>query len=202
MTIDLLATLWSPALEPHPRNSQMAVFLTHRPWAAPEAYLHVVFKPAAAEVLAQFEREWRAPRELVETLRLNNGAHLFAGSLSVFGVVRAGQLLNRSNRYELPPFNIERENGEWMRGGRFLAVGAYRLDGSRACISRENGEVVVFPKAHHARPQSKETNASTGVRFGSLEEWLRAEIERYRCLYDEAGRLVGLPELTGPPRSV
>jgi hypothetical protein len=181
--------------EPHgvQRESAAAWFLTPTPWVGPAAYLHILYKPAPKPVLGQVAHRWRFPREFSELLSEHNGAILFSGSIAVYGVVPAGQLLNRSDPYGLPPFNIEPENESWSyQSDRFLVVGGYRQDGSRACIDRVDSRVLVFPRG-----------AQTPIAcFANVSDWIDREVDRYRTLYDREGRLVGMPEETGPPRSL
>lgn len=166
-------------------------FVTPTPWVGSAAYFHVVFKPAPTDALRDVAERWRFPNALVDLLSRNNGAILFCGSISVYGVHLAGQLLNRTDPYARLPFNIEWENDTWRyERERLLVIGAYRQDGSVACIDRTTSGVIIFPRG------GDEPIAA----FDNLGHWLTSEIARYRNLYDEQGRLFGTAEETGPPR--
>src|SRR6202011_1420836 len=103
------------------------------------------------------------PPAVVDFLGHQNGAMLFSGSLNLYGVVEPGRLLNREDRFSLPPFNIERENAAWpFHRDRLLVVGGYRYDGSRACIDRADTRVHVFRKGERI----------PSVSWPSLENWL------------------------------
>ncbi len=175
------------------REGAHACFLTATPWVGPAAYLHVVFRPAPKAPLREVAERWRFPTEFTDLLREHNGMILFSGSIAVYGVVPSGQLINRTDPYARLPFNIEPENASWSHDpDRFLVIGGYQEDGSRACMDRMTSEVFVFPRR----------GTDPIVVFGTLDQWLTSEIARYRNLYDREGRLFGTPEATGPPRPI
>lgn len=93
-----------------------------------EAYLHIVFKPAPSELLAEAEERWSFPRVVVDFLSKQNGAILFLQSLSLFSVFEPTGSSNRQDGFSLPPFKIERENqSRRFRSDRLLVVGGYLL---------------------------------------------------------------------------
>jgi hypothetical protein len=124
----------------------------------------------------------RIPAVLVDFLTRQNGARLFSGSLFIFGVVRAGQLLNRSAPFSLPPLNIEAENSEPAKysRSRFLAFGAYGFDGSVLCIDRLDERVILFHR-----------NSNTPVAvWPSVDECVISEVSRLCVLFDQRGKIL------------
>lgn len=98
MVLDLF-NLLSKFRPTNDRESETAYFRTHVPWVGPLAYLHIVFKPALADVLAGAAQRLAMPKSLKEFLTRQNGVILFSGALSVDGVHRVGQLLNRNDPF-------------------------------------------------------------------------------------------------------
>jgi len=172
------------------RESEVAFFHTHVPWVAPEAYLNIIFKPAPSDVLSTVGAQMKVPGDVLQLLARHNGAHLFSGSLHLFGVLRKGQLLHRSESFSLPPFNIELENQSWPPPDRktFLKIGGYGFDGSGACIDRESLGIFVF------RRREKEPCAS----WPTLDVWLDSEIHRLSALFDGSGKRLVDGRLTLP----
>jgi hypothetical protein len=191
MSIDLLRLVSKfRGLDDH--ENANASFKTRVPWVAPEAYLNIVYKPAAPKLLSEVAGRWCFPSEVVEFLKLQNGAMLFSGSLNLYGAVEAGRLLNRNDRFWLPPFDIERENKSWkFHPDRLLVVGGYRFDGSRACIDRTDRQIHVFQKEQRIPSAS----------WLGFDAWLLSEIGRLSALFDEEGRRAGPESETGPPQS-
>lgn len=79
------------------RESETAFFMAHVPWVAPEAYFHIIYKPAPSATLRDLSSRLRMPKSVVDFLATQNGANLFSGTLSISGVHAPGQLLNRRN---------------------------------------------------------------------------------------------------------
>ena len=179
MTIDLLRAL-SKFEVANDQESEIAVFRTHVPWVAPLAYLHIIYKPAPHFLLEDLAEKLRMPKPCTQLLAKQNGAHLFAGALSIFGVHRQGQLLNREDPFLALPFNIEWENAELkcLDRARFLAIGGYGFDGSTVCIDRRDGRVSVFRR--------DETNPL--VSWCDLEDWVNSEVARLSLLFDWRGK--------------
>jgi hypothetical protein len=161
-------------------ENEVASFRTHVPWVVPEAYLNIVFKPASPDVLSVVGAKMRIPTPLLQLLAQHNGANLLSGSLSLYGVVRKGQLLHRSEPFLLPPFNIELENRNWppRDRDRLLEIGGYGFDGSGVCIDRDSLRIFVI------RRGEKEPYAS----WPSLEVWLNSEMQRLTELFDASGK--------------
>ncbi len=191
MSIDLLSLIsqFRPADD---RENANACFMTRVPWVALEAYLNIVYKPAPAGLLSEVAEKWAFPSVVVDFLSRQNGAMLFSGALNLYGVVEPGRLLNREDRFSLPPFNIERENKSWsFHPDRLLVVGGYQFDGSRACIDRTDGQIHVFQKGQRI-PR---------ISWASFDSWLLGETRRLLFLFDEDGKRIGPDSDTGPPQS-
>ena len=58
-----------------------ATFRTRVPWVGPEAYLHIIYKPAPQDVLRDAIERLRLPVSEVEFLQRHNGGRLFSGAL-------------------------------------------------------------------------------------------------------------------------
>jgi hypothetical protein len=96
-TIDLLKLLPRSASEGD-RESRTAFFLTHVPWVAPLAYLHVVFKPIEQRLLQSAIVGLEMPSAHISLFERQNGASLFSGAMSIYGVHPSGQLLHREDQ--------------------------------------------------------------------------------------------------------
>lgn len=191
MCIDLLS-LVSKFRRFDDHENANASFRTRVPWIGPEAYLHIVYKPALPKLLSEAAERWSFPAEIFDFLKHQNGAMLFSGSLNLYGVVDPERLLNREDRFSLPPFNLERENTSWkFHPERLLVIAGYRLDGSRVCIDRTDRRIHIFQKGQRIPLAS----------WATFEEWLLSEVERLTDLFDESGRRTSPEAQTGPPRS-
>jgi hypothetical protein len=191
MSIDLLglASQFRPLGD---CESQVAWFKTLVPWVGPQAYLNIVYKPAQPDLLSKAACRLRFPPAVVDFLTQHNGAMLFSGALNLYGVVAPGRLLNREDRFLLPPFNIEWENSSWsLDPDRLLVVGGYKFDGSRVCIDRSDGTIYVFTKKQQIATASWST-------FG---RWLDDEIVRLLPAFASDGRMIAPGSETGPPGS-
>ena len=166
------------------RENKVAFFRTHVPSIGPLAYLNVIFKGAPNDVLLDSAQKLRMPRTLVELLRQQNGAFLFSGSLSIYGIHQPGQLLQRSDPLFDLPFNIEAENRNWPPHDRirFLAFGGYGFDGSRVCINRDDLRIYLFPRGEN-RLLSVASHS-----WQDLDSWLNSEITRLTTLFDSDGK--------------
>lgn len=192
MSVDLLSLI-SKFRSSDDRETQAAWFRTLVPWVAPEAYLNIVFKGTVPALLDPVARKWQFPMTVVDVLQQHNGAMLFSGALNLYGVVEPGRLLNRQDRFSLPPFNIERENNTWrVDPRRLLVIGGYKLDGSRVCVDRSDSHVYVFKKG-------QQTPTAT---WRCVEDWLIDEVDRLAALFDEEGKRIGPETGTGPPEGV
>lgn len=186
MTIEVLRLL-STFENINDRESETAFFRTHVPQAGSLAYLNIIFKPAATDVLRRVAVQLRMPAVLSEFLKVQNGAILFSGALSIYGVQRSGQLLNRGDPFFDLPFNIEDENRNWPPpdSTRFLAIGGYSFDGSIVCIDRRDFSLSLFGRG------DRSLLPATLFNWPSLQVWLTTEIARLSILFDHKGtRLV------------
>ena len=136
----------------------------------------------------------RFPAPFMDLLKKQNGAILFAGSLSVYGVLSTNKSLNREQPFMLPPFDIEDENKRWppYDPERLLCIGGYGFDGSGACIDREDGRIHVFRRA--TRTLAKSPVAT----WPSLDTWIRTEVSRLSSLFDSKGNRLADESLTIP----
>lgn len=169
------------------RESEGAFFRTHVPRIGSLAYLNIIFKPVSTDVLQRVAAKLRMPVSLTEFLSVQNGAILFSGALSVYGVQRSGQLLDRKDPFFDLPFNIEEENQNWPPSDRtgFLAIGGYSFDGSMVCIDRSDCSLSLFGRGEQGLLPTHL------FRWPSLEAWLTTEIARLSMLFDRRGsRLV------------
>ncbi len=187
MTVDLLQ-LASRFDENANRETGNVWLMTATPWVGDLAYFSVVYKPAPLSLVESSLGRLRAPDALYEFYQGYNGAHLFGGRLSIYGVVPEGQLLDRSDPYSLPPFNLERyQSGD----SNFLSFGFYQADGSQVFLDRRTSEAVVL---------DGETREVV-FHWEDFWAWLGGEFERFSVSFDQQGRLVGSDALIGPPRN-
>jgi hypothetical protein len=177
------------------RESETAWFKTRTPWRAPMAYFNIVFKPANWNTLMVLSKRWDFTDELVDFLRHQNGAILFGGAISFYGVVTPGQLLNRSDPYSQQPFDIDPENAySSLDKDRLIVVGGYSADGSRLCIERSTSQAHVFERG------AKTPMAS----WRSFEQCVASEMTRLKAMFDANGKRrpdVSL-EKPGPPKRI
>ncbi|HKD11717.1 MAG TPA: hypothetical protein VKE50_06560, partial [Thermoanaerobaculia bacterium] len=121
--------------------------------------------------------ELRFTRSAKDVLARHNGAKLFGGAMSLYGVAR--NHLNRRDSFSLPPFNIEHENEGWSHEkARFLVVGGYSATGLRVCVDRSTDEATAFSR----------DGATAVARWGNISDWLRDEIARLWLLFEVDGR--------------
>jgi hypothetical protein len=180
MSLDLLSLI-TGFESADDRESEVAWFKTLVPWIGPEAYLNIVYKPAERGLLQRVAENLKFPAVFIDFLSQQNGAMLFSGALNLYGVVQPDQFLNRSDRFSLPPFNIQRENDSWsFDKDRLLVIGGYRSDGSRVCLDRVSSSVVVFKKPELVPIPSRR----------GLEDWLLDEVTRLSTLFDSRGKRI------------
>ena len=130
------------------RESATAFFLSPVPWLAPLAYLHIVFKPLPDPLLKRLTVELELPLPLNLFFSLQNGAILFSGALSFYGLHAPGQLLNREDPFCRLPFDIQDETRDWPPANpkQFLVVGGYGFDGSTIWIEKSSFRVLMFKR--------------------------------------------------------
>lgn len=183
MGIDMLSLL-SGFDKAGDHETETAFFLTHVPWVAPFAYLHIVFKPAPSDSLLRVAKRLAMPLSLVEFLRGQNGAVLFSGALGIYGVHRPGQLFKRGDPDFVLPFNIEDENSNWppVDRARFLKFAGYGFDGSSICIDRNTSNVYLFQRGQQT------LNVAPAYSWPNLNVWITGEITRLTALFDRRGK--------------
>jgi hypothetical protein len=164
------------------RESGTAFFYNFAPWIAPKAYLHVVFRGASPETLDEVGRKkLRLPESWLDTLSHQNGAMLFSGAMSIYGLHNPGALLNRTNIYERLPFNIVSENRSWpvKPVERYVRIGGYDYDGTGAVLDRESGAVLAIPRKSETVLQ----------KWPDADAWINCEITRLATLFDSEGMI-------------
>lgn len=187
MAIDLLEALANFQVVGDWEN-EVAYFRTQ---VAPEMYLNVVYKSAEQVALSDAARRLNFPGLFVEFLAKQNGAHLFAGALSIYGIHRRGQLLNRMTPFLLPPYNIADANCAWPSDpDRLLVIGGYRFDGSSVCMDRHDLHIDVFGRNQSHQPRSS---------WPSLSHWITGEVRRLSILFDSRGKRLVEESQTPPP---
>jgi SMI1/KNR4 family protein SUKH-1 len=160
-------------------DNDIASYRTLVPWVGPEAYLNIIYRAAPSQLLLAIAEKLRFPAPVFEFLSRYNGANLFSGALNLYGVVEPGRLLNRSDSFSLPPYNIEAANKSWsVEPQQLLVIGVYQFDGSQVCIDRSSGRILFFKR--------KQTTAE--LSWTNFEHWLREEISRMSSLFDSDGR--------------
>jgi hypothetical protein len=161
-------------------ESPVAYFRTKLPWIGPDAYLHIIYKPASQAAIRD-NFHLKIPWPLAEFLQDYNGARLFSGAINIYGVHRRGQLLNRTDFRMMLPYNLELENRNAPAPDpqQFLVIGGY-FDSSRVCISRKDHRIVVF----------RESENAAYCCWENLGEWITTEIERLSILFTPDGKLL------------
>jgi hypothetical protein len=179
------------------RESEAAFFLTNVPWVAPQAYLNIIFKPAPTDALNHVKTALALPASFCELLGSQNGAIMFSGALCIYGVHKPRQLLDRSNPFALPPFDIELENSNWPPDDaeRLVAIGAYGADGSRVCMDRFKLHLELWPR------EAPRLRSSPPLLWESLDQWILSEIPRLSMLFNETGKLLVADAETLPLQS-
>jgi hypothetical protein len=174
------------------RESGTAFFYNFAPWVAPKAYLHIIFKGASASALSEVGNLMRLPQSWRETLLLQNGAVIFSGAMSVYGLHASGALLNRKDVFEGLPFSIVAENRSWPPKDpeRHVVIGSYDFDGTRAILDRQDGSVIAMPRK----------NETILNHWPDTDSWLTEELDRLSKLFDEGGRMRVSEQETLPKR--
>lgn len=179
------------------RESATAFFLCPDPWIAPLAYLHIIFKPVSDPLLKSLTAELELPLPLHFFFKQQNGAILFSGALSFYGLHTPGQLLNREDPFSRLPFDLQNEGGSWspVNPKQFLVIGGYGFDGSTICIDRSNLRVVMFKRVKTGLAKVPSHSWET------LEDCVVSEIARLSAIFDKSGGLLVDGRLTVPDSS-
>jgi hypothetical protein len=170
------------------QESETAYFRTNVPSVAPLAYLHIIFKPVPDPVRSERTQALQIPRSLADFYRAQNGAILFSGSMSIYGLHQPGQLIERDDVFRILAFNIEDHNSEPPRPS-LLCCGGYSVDGSSVWIDRIDG--IIYRYMQHLRAPCNT--------WRSLEEWIGHEISRLSALFDRRGTNLSDLSFTAPP---
>lgn len=173
-------------------ESATGFFYNHAPWVAPLAYLHIVFKGAEDTALRIVGEALGLPESWRNVLAIQNGAILFSGAISLYGVHAPGALLNRTDPFKRLPFSIESENRSWPPKDRETQVvlGGYGYDGTRAVLDVVKGSILAMPRK----------NTAVVAEWPDAESWIRSELKRLRLLFDREGKIVVSKEDTVPKR--
>jgi hypothetical protein len=189
MTLQLSGMLKSQGWKVE-RESGTAYFYNHAPWVAPLAYLHILFKGATKRALSDNSALLRLPKYWLEFLTVQNGAILFSGAFSIYGVKETGALLNRRDVFQRGPFLIESENKSWQPKDRQreIVIGGYSYDGTLAVLDRDKGTVSAVSRKNHNLLMS----------WAGPDEWLTEEMDRLSKLFDKSGKITVGGERTLP----
>lgn len=172
------------------KESNAACFYNFSPWIAPQAYLHIVFKPADRVTLREISRIIKLPQSWQDTLAVQNGAILYSDAISIYGVRSPTALLNRRDAFELPPCSIVDENRSWPVNPieRFVTIGGYSYDGTRAVLDRDNGSVLAILRK----------SERVLCRWPDPDTWINEELTRLSILFDREGKILVSREQTLP----
>lgn len=159
----------------------------------PEAYFHIIFPELNNAEIAKIENTLgtELPVQYVEFLRKANGAILFGGNFSLYGL-RTSFVREGEESYQ--PFSIETPNikerpkdalSDW------IIIGGYRQDGSRLYIDKNSGMVY----------RSERTRASHQLNsWKDFWSMLDAEVDRMSKLFDVSNQIIGSEDDLVPTR--
>jgi len=172
------------------RVSGAATFYNFAPWIAPQAHLHIVFKPADRATLNETGSLIELPQDWQDTLAVQNGAILYSNAISIYGVRASTALLNRIDVFEMPPYSIIDENRNWPVNPieRFVVIGGYSYDGTRVALDRQDGSVLAIPR------KSEEVLCC----WPNPDVWISEELKRFAVLFDRQGKILVGREQTLP----
>jgi hypothetical protein len=156
-----------------------ARFLGHVPHVAPHAWLHRVYPPLQDWQRDRVELElgYSLPDAFLDFLSMTNGITLFSCALSIYGFRGDYERLTPDPW----PFDIISPNEFERPKGTpesHLIIGGYTWSNGRLAMLTENGEIVVSPMDGYRALK----------RWGSLDEWFLAEVERLSIMFDDVGR--------------
>jgi hypothetical protein len=151
------------------------------PHIAPEAWLHVIFRPLSPaeieEVGTTLARP--VPQEYRALLEQCNGLYLFSGSLSLDGLRSSPDRTSGIRQpFPLDIPNVDERPADAPDSAFFL--GGYKKDGSLAYLDADTGAVYRCGRGS-ARPLN---------RWESFDEFLAAEFARLSTIYGQDGVLV------------
>ena len=157
-----------------------AWFVSHVPWVAPLAYLHVVFKPGSQE---NVERSRVLPADFGNMVRRYNGFDLFqiggGSALSMYGSFLVTTISRSPKLDAVTPYDVFDYNGQ-VSPDRPAVIGSYFADGS---------EVVLNPDGTVYRRSLKGHQLSGA--WNTIEEWVTCEIARLEPMFTADGHYLG-----------
>jgi hypothetical protein len=166
----------------------------HTPHVAPEAYLHVLFRPLSRSELADLERKLGTdlPKYLREFLGRANGAMLFCYNLSLLGV-RTSYARQGDEAWQPHDMaSATEESSPVLEDNSMIVLGAYRWDGSLLVGSAARREVHRVD-CDHGRALN---------RWPDFENMIVDEVMRLSELFDHAGRQIEPATPTTPPNDL
>ena len=165
------------------KESASASLYKHTPWVAPEAYLHWLFKPVTPRALEETRTLLAIRDEWPDFLSIQNGAMLYSDSLSIFGAVESGTLLNRNSPHDLGPYSLlDQKRKSAGFGDDAIIIGTYPYDGSQVVLRNNDGAVIVFSKIG--------STYKTGRAWNSATRWITEELGRLKTLFDSSGKIL------------
>jgi hypothetical protein len=148
---------------------------------APEAWLHVIFRPLTAAEVEELEAALArpVPQEYRALLERCNGLYLFSGSLSLDGLRTSHERTSGTRQ----PFPLDIPNVHERPAGApdsAFFLGGYKKDGSLAYLDADTGAVCRCGR-RSARPLN---------RWESLDGFLAAEFARLSAIHGQDGVLL------------
>ncbi len=163
-------------------ESKTAFYKTRIPWAAPFAYLNILYKPVTEELRHKRVNELSIPKSLADFYRSYNGANLFADFLRISGFRPDSYVLDRKNWQDIPAYDIrdiEERHAEQLREMNLVCFADYSFDGSYVCIDRSDEKIVCFKGKNFT---------TTRLTWASFEQWISSEIARIAFYFDQQGK--------------
>ena len=161
------------------------LYKTHVPSVAPRAYLTVIFKPVPAELRERRMQHLGFPHSLREFYKMYNGAHLFNGTINIFGLLPDTYFLDRANWFEKGlPLNVLEINQEYkadLKKRGLVCFADYGSDRSLVCMDKGSESIICFVG---------EDFENRRMAWPGLDEWLRTEIQRLSMYFDRSGKLI------------
>jgi hypothetical protein len=164
------------------------------PWIAPEAFLHRLYPPNSPELIASIAPATgrQPPRDFARLLERFNGADLFGGSLSIYGVRTSYD--READIANWQPFDVDIHQFGLsdIIGRDGMVIGSVGPDVDPVAIRSTEGDVARFNQKSRAVLET----------WPSLAEFLTSETDRYAQCYAPDGHLLPvLPEMKGkvPP---
>jgi hypothetical protein len=164
-------------------DNEVAWFKTKVEWVAPEAYLNVLYKPVPVKTVEEVALALDFPESVFSFYGEWNGAHLFSGSLSIYGCLPERYLLDRASPHSLPNWNIKGLNRSYLRSrdSTVLCLASYMGCHENSVVWIDRSSEAVFC-ANGADLKMKRKS------WDSLEHWLTDEIDRLSFCFDDDGR--------------